>query len=379
MKRVVFIFPKLSSLGGAEKVFLHAMKIMQNQGYEIILITQSIPDNDMAIKLYGIDIEKIVSRYYKVRASNLSSSFRGIWVYQKEKEIGKILEIIEKEKPEMLFISQANMPKIEVDIPKIAFVWCPFTRYLFKRKNYKLKSEWRKKMDAKVDEAPDDYLLLANSEWTQDKIKQIWGCESKVLYPCCDIKEGSVKAEDKKNWICTISRFNKHKHIEIAIDAVKELENLELHLIGIAKNEEDEDYLKKLKKMAGSKCVFHVNASIEEKKEVLKKSKYGLHLNGANMQFPTYVGYEHFGIVIAEMMSFGCVMQHYKYGFFPEFILDEDQKFNGVDDIITNIKKFEDDFELYNKTMLKNQEIASKYTDEEFEKGLLEIVEKIGT
>ena len=29
--------------------------------------------------------------------------------------------------------------------------------------------------------------------------------------------------------------------------------------------------------------------------------------------------------------------------------------------------------------MLKNQEIASKYTDEEFEKGLLEIVEKIGT
>jgi len=378
MKKVVFIFPKLSSLGGAEKVFLYAMDIMQRQGYEIILITQSIPDNDMAIKLYGIDVEKIVSKYYRVKASNLSESFRGIFVYQKEKEINKILEIIDNEKPEMLFISQANMPKIDVKIPKIAFIWCPFTRYLFKRNNYKPKTEWRKRINAMVDEAPEDYLLLANSEWTQDKIKQIWGCDSRVLYPCCDIKKEIVKAEDKKDWICTISRFNKHKHIEIAIDAVKRLKDLELHLIGIAKNEEDEEYLEKLKKLANDKCVFHVNASLEEKKEVLEKSKYGLHLNGANMQFPTYVGYEHFGIVIAEMMSFGCIVQHYKYGFFPEFILDDYQKFNNTDDIVENINKFEDNFELYKKTMLKNQEIASKYTDEEFEKELLKIIKEIG-
>ena len=77
------------------------------------------------------------------------------------------------------------------------------------------------------------------------------------------------------------------------------------------------------------------------------------------------------------MMSYGWIIQHFHKGFFPEYILDKNQKFSNINDIVKNIKKFEKNKELFQKTSLDNQKKAQKYTNWEFEKKLLRIVKNI--
>jgi glycosyltransferase involved in cell wall biosynthesis len=360
-------------MGGAEKVIIFAMNIMKKQDWNLTIITESIPKEEASKKLFGINIYKLVNKWYKLPCSKFSNEINDIKVYQKERTINKIEKIIKKEKINLLVMSQANAPKINIDIPKLFFVWCPFP----KNKKIKTRSKWHKKLHKNSEESPQDYSLLSNSEWTKDKIKKQWNCNCDILYPPCDINKIKINHKKKKNWVVTLSRFSFFKHLHVALEIAKKLPELEFHFIGIARTPKNKLYLNQLKKNATKNCFFHVNVSQKEKNEILKKGKYGLHLTGYKMPLDKYMLQEHFGIVIAEMMSYGCIIQHYNAGFFPEYVLDKTQTFNDAQECINNIKFFEKNTNITKKTSEQNFKKSQLYSNENFEKNLKKILDQI--
>jgi len=80
------------------------------------------------------------------------------------------------------------------------------------------------------------------------------------------------------------------------LEVARRLPHVHFELVGSA-NPELDSYSNKLMKIATKNVKFHINATIEEKLDVLKKSKVMLH---------GFVG-EHFGIAIVEAKSAGII------------------------------------------------------------------------
>jgi glycosyltransferase involved in cell wall biosynthesis len=378
MKKACIIFPRLSNLGGAENLIISVMDVMKRQGWYIILISDGVPKRGVSKSLFGIDLYKTIDKWYKLPTSKLSNIINDIKVYQKEKTMNKIEEIIKKENVNLIMVSQANAPKINSKIRKTFIVWCPFSRDMLKKeKKEKKTTKWHSSLHKNTIECPSDYSLISISEWVQKKVTGFWSCNSKILYPSCDINKTQTNLQKKKNWVVTLSRFSFFKHLHVALEIAKKLPELEFHFIGIARTPKNKLYLNQLKKNATKNCFFHVNVSQKEKNEILKKGKYGLHLTGYKMPLDKYMLQEHFGIVIAEMMSYGCIIQHYNAGFFPEYVLDKTQTFNDAQECINNIKFFEKNTNITKKTSEQNFKKSQLYSNENFEKNLKKILDQI--
>lgn len=150
-----------------------------------------------------------------------------------------------------------------------------------------------------------DYIkkatIITNSNYTKNAIKQIWNADSTVIYPPCP--QYSFPLEDKineeeadTNSICSLGRFTPEKEYTTILKIAKERPRLKFELIGSVTADKI-SYLEALKNKASKNVIFHVNASIDEKIEILKRSKILLH---------SFKG-EHFGVAIIEAMSAGLI------------------------------------------------------------------------
>lgn len=162
-----------------------------------------------------------------------------------------------------------------------------------------------------------DYV---NSTWTLNHMKELCGNlyrnnKLHILYPPCSISiyKEAAKNEDRQNLIVSMAQFRPEKRQEMQIrilaklkDRLRnypELQDLELHLIGGVRNENDQQILNDLVNYAKQLNVqdyvkFLPNASTEQILEELSKAKIGIHTMIA----------EHFGITLVEMMAAGLIV-----------------------------------------------------------------------
>ncbi len=108
---------------------------------------------------------------------------------------------------------------------------------------------WLKRWDKAASKRPD--LYIANSQNVKNQVKKIYGRESVVIYPFVDTEffckkyqkgQGDQRYENEKDYCLVVSRLNKWKRIEIAIQACLE-HKINLKIVGTGP---DEERLKKL-------------------------------------------------------------------------------------------------------------------------------------
>ena len=138
-----------------------------------------------------------------------------------------------------------------------------------------------------------------NSSYTKEissKLFQSLGLEvtiGEVLYPPIPVRENNL--EQKKNQVLLLGRISPYKGIEEAVSAASH--GLFKMTIAGYVNQGDEAFVERLKKRVGQNVRIMTNINEDEKDRLMRETSTILSLNKK----------EHFGIAIAEGMSFGCV------------------------------------------------------------------------
>ncbi len=105
---------------------------------------------------------------------------------------------------------------------------------------------------------------------------------------------------------------------------------------------------------------FHVNATIEDKINVLRNSKVMLH---------SFLG-EHFGIAFIEAMSAGIIPVAHDSGAAKfDKIVDEKFRYNNIEEAVDSVKNALSSWSIVESQRLR--EYAKKFSDEAFRNNLM--------
>ena len=229
-------------------------------------------------------------------------------------------------------------------------------------------------------------FAYVNSTWTKRHIVDLWedlnqNGKIKILYPPCSISlyKEAAKNDQRENIIVSFAQFRieKNQHLQIEILAAlknklniyPEFQDLELHIIGGVRNEEDQALFNDLVNYSRELGVqdyvkFLPNGTKEQILEEFSRAKIGIH---------TMVD-EHFGITLIEMMAAGLILvTHNSAGAKDDILVNNADESNIgflVDSKNDYIKQIEEILLRYNeiKSLYVNssRKRAEKFSDEAF-------------
>jgi glycosyltransferase involved in cell wall biosynthesis len=216
----------------------------------------------------------------------------------------------------------------------------------------------------------DKRLVLANSYYTAEEIKQYSDKTVEVLYPPFS---SSISATGKntiknsqENLVVTISRLEPNKLLErIPYIASQTNSNIQFAIIGRLCSNETIANLQHIVKKLGltDRVKFYPNASAEKKIELLKKAKIYLH---------TMVG-EHFGISIVEAMALGCVPIVHNSGGMREFV-PEKYRYETLQEAASKIDNEANTWS--NRKADEMKEISERFSISNFSSRFMELFSK---
>jgi alpha-1,2-mannosyltransferase len=192
--------------------------------------------------------------------------------------------------------------------------------------------------------------VMVNSSWTKGHIDKLWGVDSTIVYPPCNVedlsripltrprldKAGNAVKKDKSSLrVVSVGQFRPEKAHVVQLAAWKALkklspkfpkiENAILVFVGGCRDNADRERLEDLQQSVKdleieNSVEFHVDVPYEEVRRQLSRASIGLH---------TMLD-EHFGICVVEYMAAGAVpIAHASGGPFLDIIRDEADGITG--------------------------------------------------
>ena len=300
-------------------------------GCKVFLCASAYPKKEETIKRIGIDIEDSIDGFVKAISRNEILPFLG--AYQRMVYTYSFFKkLIKEHKLDFVLVTGGStlIPKSMAD-KTIVYVHYPIDlevmhqRYL----NNKMKKIYIKPWLFISNNL--DYIkrstIITNSNYTRDAIKTAWGIDATVIFPPCPQYSFPLADQVKKNVVCSLGRFTPEKNYEMILQIAQRQSNTQFELIGSI-TPDKLSYLEKLRNSAPRNVIFHVNASIEEKIEVLKRSKVMLH---------SFIG-EHFGIGLIEAMSAGLIpVTHDSGAAKADGLVPRKFRYNDIDEAVASI------------------------------------------
>lgn len=218
---------------------------------------------------------------------------------------------------------------------------------------------------------------MCNSTWTFEHMEKIWPNLLKrnslvIIYPPCNIEVyGSNLDICRENTIVSFGQFRPEKQQIIQVYIFSELikichlPNLELHIIGGVRNEDDKKIYDQVQQYVYSlglqnQVKLIPNATMKMVQDEFAMAKIGIH---------TMVD-EHFGISIIEMMAAGLLVVAHKSGG-AEFDIIKNNETNvgrlayDYDQYIIGIRQLLENYDSYKYTMGFNARMKAKEFSEE--------------
>lgn len=217
--------------------------------------------------------------------------------------------------------------------------------------------------DKLASERPD--YLIANSQYTQERIKKYYRRDSEVIYPPAfdearDTNYGSENQKDKGKYFLIISRLSPYKKVDLAVEAFNKL-GLPLVIIGRGKQKK---YLEKIAK-----------ENIKIKGWVSDKKLADYYAKSRAFIFPAD---DDFGMTMVEAMSYGVPVIAYRKGGALEIV--EEGKTGEFFDaqvpevLADGVRRFIGKEDSYNKESMVNR--AKDFSKERFKKELEGFIEQ---
>ncbi|MEW5840450.1 glycosyltransferase [Nitrososphaera sp.] len=278
---------------------LHAIKALDEMGLRVFLCASAYPEREQTVEKVGVDVTGCIDGFVKAIGKNEILPFLGVYqrlVYS----YFFFKKLVREHRVDFVVVTGGSslIPEEMAD-RTIVYVHYPadlevsHRRYLNSRKKKLYVMPW------KFISANLDYIkratIVTNSGYTRDAIRSAWGVESTVIYPPCP-QYSFPLTEKQDDIVCSLGRFTPEKEYETILEVARRMPGVKFELVG-GVTPDKVSYLEGLKRAAPGNVSFHVNATVQEKEEVLRRSKALLH---------AFVG-EHFGIALVEAMSAGAI------------------------------------------------------------------------
>ena len=205
--------------------------------------------------------------------------------------------------------------------------------------------------------------IIANSNYTKNAIKKVLNIDSTVIYPPCAQYsfplEDKIKIEKDAKTVCSLGRFVPEKEYETILQIAKERPQLKFELIGGVAQDKI-SYLNSLKNKASKNVTFHVNATENQKIEILTRSKILIHSCKG----------EPFGIALIEAMSAGLIPVSHNSGAAKEDnLVDKKFRYNdNIDSALNCIDRAVSEWNLDKASQLR--QYAQNFSMENYNKNL---------
>ncbi|MEM3136824.1 MAG: glycosyltransferase family 4 protein [Candidatus Nitrosotenuis sp.] len=203
-------------------------------------------------------------------------------------------------------------------------------------------------------------ITLTNSNWTSAKIKEVYGIESKVLYPPVRIVTEKLPWENRENGFICIGSISPDKNLQEIIQIVARIRtidnSLHLHIIGPIVD-------RKYSTLIQSLCAKHADWLRWEESITRNQLDYfiGRHKFGLHGKL-----HEHFGIAVAEMVSGGCICFVPQGGGQIEIVKDERLIFKDADDAVAKILSVLNNTALQRELRLNLSQAKNIFSHERF-------------
>lgn len=388
--RVLVAHHLLVRVGGGERVSAVLIDELLRRGHEVAVATTC-----------RADITNLFKRFFErslptpVRSYSLFPRFYPIFgIYQRLASFIPVGTAIRSENPEIVFIDHEiykplrSVLKGRRLVHYVHFPWNPrladrnWELYGMtlpeKYRHLPFNIYWKGYIELQrlvsVDENFAD-VICANSQFTAQVVKTVWGREAKVIYPPVSVNDFYfLPPSEKEDIVVHLGRISGEKRIEEVIAAIARCEtDIKLVVIG-GLIPADRPYLMRLKKLVKDlglegRVEFHRNAPFNVVKDTLARAKI----------LVSAMRFEHFGISICEGLASGCVPIVHRSGGPLEIINNGEYGFSYLTpkEAAQAIDKLMGDTALFSKMSRAAAERAKAFDEGVFRKRMMEIVEKV--
>ena len=143
-------------------------------------------------------------------------------------------------------------------------------------------------------------LSLANSEYVADRIRDVHGVESKILYPPVAGGFPDIPWDQRITGVACLGRMHSYKRWAMAVDIVDQVRQRGIDLkLTLMSHRDDLEYGAEMEALAAQRPWFRILYDLPRSEMVreVARHRYGLHA----------MEEEHFGIAPAELQRAGCI------------------------------------------------------------------------
>ncbi len=230
--------------------------------------------------------------------------------------------------------------------------------------NWMLK--WLRMWDFQASQRHD--ITLANSTNVAKRLKKYYWLEARVIYPNVEVDRfrnpgvpGTPGLDIPKNYYIIISALTEFKKIDVSIKAFNKMSDKNLVIVWAG------NFRESLEKMAGKNIYFTGPKYWDELVALLQNSS-GL----------VFSGEEDFGIVPIEAFGAWKPVFAYKWWWLAEtmveWITGEFFEDKNWEDFVERFKIFDENIKSWKYKAKEIQKVAEKYSQEEFERQIREVV-----
>ena len=275
--------------GGTETTLLALIEALIEHKHTVSLYTVSKP----TINLPKIKVQSIFP--FRLPAFGLYQRYLESKLTEKAQDDDLIVQVSgglalphKKDQKIIIYCHHDFRNETEKDVTKYKGIWSAYYKPY-----YMLSQKFVSQIGDK------NIILVANSKFIQDSLKNRFEKYSVVIYPPVDV-DTFYNNEKKEQEVLTISRYSQEKNLEFAIDVLNDIDK-PCTIIGNTKTKVNEIYYERLvAKIKNSKLTGKIllMKNIERNKviEKLKKSKVYFHASP-----------ETFGISVVESIAAGCI------------------------------------------------------------------------
>ncbi|TMI29958.1 glycosyltransferase [Candidatus Bathyarchaeota archaeon] len=295
--QVLIVHPRMSIMGGGERVAIHSILAARNLGYDVSLLTEHF-DTRRFEEFFGC--YSLFNKAKLVTFPRFNTLVRGsLLLYQRllyyQMQLRKALS-----GPQQFQLVLGTQDVGYTPMTRVPVVqYCYFPEYFRHLQSSPASPLWKlyyrpaQTFYRNRVHYIDRFLSVSN--YTREFVKGIWGRDSTTVYPPCPVKLYTFSNAVRENLVITIGRIVEEKRMHIMLEIARKLPDVKFAIIGSVASQED-NYYKALRENAPDNLSF-VLSPLRKVREILGRAKVYVHCAQG----------EHFGITIVEAMAAGCV------------------------------------------------------------------------
>jgi len=362
--RIIIVHPRMSVMGGGERVAIHSIKEALREGHEVYLATEGF-DVEGFEDFFGV--QGLFENVRLLTYPPFRPLIRTAVLYQRLiYDQSRLRKIVSKRSGFDLILNTAevaNQPAARLP----AIEYCYFPDYFSHLESNGASRLWEPYYwPAKVfyhDRVSRIDHLLAVSDFTRQFVRERWGRESTTLYPPCPVDLYSNLRLPKRDLVVTVGRIAPEKRIGLFLEIARRLPGIEFAIIGSISTYKA-PYYNSLKAAAPNNVSF-VIAPLRKVSELLGSAKVYVHC----------AKNEHFGITIVEAMAAGCVPVVHDSGGPREIVSDPvGFRWNEIDDAVGQISRLVGDDDGRKQLSKRAVSRARQFGPDVFEEGFARVL-----